>query len=338
MAVAATKAQIGNVRSFLAHSPEVRSFVFFDRKAALKEFKHIFRKDKRLTDNVTADALPVSFRVYLVHPSRAKALVTQAHGLPGVDSVTVLTLPTRSDAVHIIRRLVCSDLADVDLEVFMTVDATRRTRGTDPCRAAGRCVGHFSPLRLEGRCAERVPLPVPGQLLSRSNSGNVAGVVRTDGRARTQLDTRPQGSIDRPRWCRASDHAGLPRASRPGAVPGSRLRPPGVHEHSCVAEPSSCTSSRHYGPTRTSRPSTTCPRTPRSANLRCVLRYNRPLSRLVTKEMVPTSFEVRVTNASPADVRARLVSLDGVAKRPAPDHPPAELTRPPRYPSDKQSS
>jgi hypothetical protein len=48
------------------------------------------------------------------------------------------------------------------------------------------------------------------------------------------------------------------------------------------------------------------------ANLRCVLRNNRPLSQKVTKEMVPTYFEVQVTNSSPSDVRGRLASMDGV--------------------------
>ena len=312
MAVAATKAQIGNVRSFLAHSPEVRSFVFFDRKAALKEFKHIFRKDKRLTDNVTADALPVSFRVYLVHPSRAKALVTQAHGLPGVDSVTVLTPPTRSDAVHIIRRLVCSDLADVDLEVFMTVDATpaqeariRAVLQADASVTSVRYVskddalnefhclfpGNFS----RGATAATLPasFELTAVLVPNSTPDLKARLTVLDG---VEQVTTPDYHVHLGQaQCR--DHGyDLQVFMNTAASPSQEL-----HVFTTLRADSDI-AAVHY-----------VSKDAALANLRCVLRYNRPLSRLVTKEMVPTSFEVRVTNASPADVRARLVSLDGVA-------------------------
>ena len=70
MNVDATQEQIDDVRSALERRPaDVKSFRFFDKDAAFEEFKRIFRKDPDLVKNITADALPTSFRIV---PERAE--------------------------------------------------------------------------------------------------------------------------------------------------------------------------------------------------------------------------------------------------------------------------
>ena len=69
MNVDATKQQIADVRSSLEQDALVKRFHFLNKQAALKEFKRIFRKDPDLAKNITADALPTSFRIV---PRRAE--------------------------------------------------------------------------------------------------------------------------------------------------------------------------------------------------------------------------------------------------------------------------
>jgi cell division protein FtsX len=311
MAVAATDAQIAGVRSFLAHSPDVRRFVFLDKKAALKEFEHMFRKDKKLTDNVTADALPVSFRVYLVRPSRAKALAASARTLAGVDTVNVTTPPTRNDAVLMVRSLVCSDVADVDLEVFVRVDATAAQEAQiraalqadgsvtavhyvskDDALKAFRCL--FPGNRFRGATAAELPasFELTAVLVPNSIPDLEARLSALDG---VENVTTPDLDLHLGReQCR--DHGFdlqvfMQSTASPGQVALVRR---------ALRADSDITATRYVS------------KDAALANLRCVLRYNRPLSRLVTKEMVTTSFEVQVPQASPSDVLARLVSLSGV--------------------------
>jgi cell division transport system permease protein len=87
MRVDATAPQISDVNSALKSDTNVKSFTYIDKKAALAEFKRIFRKDPDLTRNVTSDALPTSFRIV---PRRAELTSTiqgQFQSQPGVDSV-----------------------------------------------------------------------------------------------------------------------------------------------------------------------------------------------------------------------------------------------------------
>jgi cell division transport system permease protein len=63
MNVDATEQQIGDVRTALADDPDVKSFRFLDKQAAFAEFRRIFSDQPDLVNNITADALPTSFRV-----------------------------------------------------------------------------------------------------------------------------------------------------------------------------------------------------------------------------------------------------------------------------------
>jgi cell division transport system permease protein len=87
MNVDATQQQISTVRSALEKDPDVKSFKFFDKKAALEEFKRIFRKDPDLVKNITADALPTSFRIVPDRAEQTNAIQRRFETEPGVEDV-----------------------------------------------------------------------------------------------------------------------------------------------------------------------------------------------------------------------------------------------------------
>jgi cell division transport system permease protein len=87
MNVDATQQQISTVRAALNKDPQVKSFKFFDKKAALEEFKRIFRKDPDLVKNITADALPTSFRLVPEHAEQTNAIQRRFETEPGVEDV-----------------------------------------------------------------------------------------------------------------------------------------------------------------------------------------------------------------------------------------------------------
>jgi cell division transport system permease protein len=87
MRVDATSPQIGDVNTALKSDTNVKSFTYIDKKAALAEFKRIFRKDPDLTRNVTADALPTSFRIVPKRAELTNTIQRQFQSQPGVDSV-----------------------------------------------------------------------------------------------------------------------------------------------------------------------------------------------------------------------------------------------------------
>ena len=87
MNVDATQQQISTVRSALDKDPDVKSFKFFDKKAALEEFKRIFRKDPDLVKNITADALPTSFRIVPNRAEQTNAIQRRFETEPGVEDV-----------------------------------------------------------------------------------------------------------------------------------------------------------------------------------------------------------------------------------------------------------
>jgi cell division protein FtsX len=60
---------------------------FVDHEAALLVFDCIFANDPRLRSNITADALPVSFRITAAPGSDLAALRRQIRALPAVDAV-----------------------------------------------------------------------------------------------------------------------------------------------------------------------------------------------------------------------------------------------------------
>jgi cell division transport system permease protein len=87
MNVEATDQQIADVRSSLESDPNVKSFKFFDKEAALEEFKRIFRKDPDLVKNITAEALPTSFRVVPLTAEKTTTVQRAFDAQPGVDDV-----------------------------------------------------------------------------------------------------------------------------------------------------------------------------------------------------------------------------------------------------------
>jgi cell division transport system permease protein len=87
MNVDATDQQIADVRAALQGDKQVKSFKYFDKKAALREFKRIFRKDPDLVKNITADALPTSFRIVPQKAELTEKLQARYEAQAGVDSV-----------------------------------------------------------------------------------------------------------------------------------------------------------------------------------------------------------------------------------------------------------
>lgn len=87
MTVDATDTQILDVRAALGDDPDVKGFKYFDKEAALEEFKRIFRKDPDLVKNITADALPTSFRVVPTRAEQTTAIQRRFEAQPGVDDV-----------------------------------------------------------------------------------------------------------------------------------------------------------------------------------------------------------------------------------------------------------
>jgi cell division transport system permease protein len=87
MTVDATNQQISDIRGGLKSDAEVKSFTFIDKQAALAEFKQIFRKDPDLTRNVTADALPTSFRIVPKRAELTDSIQRRYTSEAGVDSV-----------------------------------------------------------------------------------------------------------------------------------------------------------------------------------------------------------------------------------------------------------
>ena len=88
MTVGATGQQITDVRSALKSDAQVKSFTFIDQKAALAEFKRIFRKDPDLTRNVDANALPTSFRIVPTRAELTENIRSRYRTDPGVDQVS----------------------------------------------------------------------------------------------------------------------------------------------------------------------------------------------------------------------------------------------------------
>src|SRR5260370_6329107 len=87
MKVDATKQQINDVNAGLKSDADVKSFTYINKNAALAEFKRIFRKDPELARNVTADALPTSFRIVPIRAERTDFVKRQFTNRPGVDVV-----------------------------------------------------------------------------------------------------------------------------------------------------------------------------------------------------------------------------------------------------------
>jgi hypothetical protein len=97
----ATDAQVTAVRDRLASAPEVVDAVFVDQQQALDEFHELYRDDPGLLEAVTADVLPPSYRVDLVDPDAAPALIAGLERLPGVREATTTPVSRLPDDVAI---------------------------------------------------------------------------------------------------------------------------------------------------------------------------------------------------------------------------------------------
>jgi cell division transport system permease protein len=113
----ASPEQIDGVQRALEESPQVDSFIFFDKDDAFREYQELFAEDQpEFVDLVTPDALPTSFRVKPVSPDSAvvDALVQQFSQEPGVFRVVAAT-----DVIRKIQRI--SNLMSVGIALVAVV-------------------------------------------------------------------------------------------------------------------------------------------------------------------------------------------------------------------------
>ncbi|MDQ1511935.1 MAG: cell division transport system permease protein [Actinomycetota bacterium] len=66
---------------------EVKSFRFFTKQDALKEFRKLFQDEPVLVENTTADALPTSFRVVPLKPELTATIAKEFENVPGVKGI-----------------------------------------------------------------------------------------------------------------------------------------------------------------------------------------------------------------------------------------------------------
>jgi cell division transport system permease protein len=85
----ATDQQIDAVRAQLQGDKQVRTFTFITKDEALELYREYTRDNPGLSDDVTADVLPSSYRVAPVDPQLTRSLTAKYNTQPGVDeSVT----------------------------------------------------------------------------------------------------------------------------------------------------------------------------------------------------------------------------------------------------------
>jgi cell division transport system permease protein len=93
MQVKASKSQINNVTSQLEKDmqggvkAEVKSYRFFTKKDALREFRKLFADEPVLVENTSAAALPTSFRVVPGKPQLTATVAKEFENVPGVKAI-----------------------------------------------------------------------------------------------------------------------------------------------------------------------------------------------------------------------------------------------------------
>jgi cell division transport system permease protein len=83
---AVTDQQRDEIEDVLRALPQVDTVFYESKEEAYERFKEQF-KDSAIADNVTADALPESFRVKLTDPTQYDVVATAVEGKPGVEQV-----------------------------------------------------------------------------------------------------------------------------------------------------------------------------------------------------------------------------------------------------------
>jgi cell division transport system permease protein len=87
MTVDATQSQIDAMQKTLEQSPDVKSFTFINKKQAYEDFKRIFNGQPELVNSITAESLPVSYRVAPKKAELTNELGTRFEQSDGVDTV-----------------------------------------------------------------------------------------------------------------------------------------------------------------------------------------------------------------------------------------------------------
>jgi cell division transport system permease protein len=93
MQVKASDRQIQGVRDSLdadkrgGTKAEVKSYRFFTKQDALKEFRKLFQDEPVLVENTTADALPTSFRIVPLKPELTETIAKEFKNVPGVKGI-----------------------------------------------------------------------------------------------------------------------------------------------------------------------------------------------------------------------------------------------------------
>jgi cell division transport system permease protein len=93
MQVKASKSQIDNVKAQLDQDrkggvkAEVKSYRFFTKQDALREFKKLFADEPVLVENTSAAALPTSYRVVPVTPQLTATVAKEFENVPGVKAI-----------------------------------------------------------------------------------------------------------------------------------------------------------------------------------------------------------------------------------------------------------
>jgi cell division transport system permease protein len=96
----ATPEQIASLRTQLKDNPQIASVKYLDKNASYKEFQRLFPDDPTITDTVTKDQLPTSFRVKPTNPNAdvVKGLADEFKAKPGVYKVDFV-----ADAVRLVQ-------------------------------------------------------------------------------------------------------------------------------------------------------------------------------------------------------------------------------------------
>lgn len=81
----ATDQQIAGVRTELDGDKQIRTFKFITKEQALELYKRYTKDNPSLTDDITADVLPTSFRVAPTDPKLTQTLKQKYDTQPGVD-------------------------------------------------------------------------------------------------------------------------------------------------------------------------------------------------------------------------------------------------------------
>ncbi len=82
-----SQSQIDRLERLISDMPEVASVEFESKEAAYERFKRIFANQEALVQNVTADAMPQSFRIKLNDPEKFEVISARLANEPGIDQI-----------------------------------------------------------------------------------------------------------------------------------------------------------------------------------------------------------------------------------------------------------